>query len=471
VGDRIALPAAPRLCAAELAAEMAGLFAFGLVQDQRVAAVADPHLAVHIDGATRFTMHELLCELRNLSWFDARIAFPQADPAANGPAEAGNRRYLRWNSDRQLTLCSLLRGGIARRGGGPLRSVFWDSDHATGMAQDPTPGWPPETAPMSDWLGWCARKTGAGLRLPGPSLPRQTKDTSLGERAEALHWTPAARPFHNAALVTLARGTAMADGLPQEGVWTGARLMSLMAEAEALAQRYALYQTGHPHRMPRPAVMAARMTVWLGREERPDAGQGALYREAAEELATAAPNLLEWVSRANRVRRGAQRFAPCLFLPLAAPHRLHLNPSDIAPHAIVAGALATLIKAVFDTSRRTQLQMVGTKGSALALEDQIDRLAADVAVLRAVSGGYYAAESHQELRLGQSIALQLLRQRLEADNRSARLSLRDFDGRSLQVLAHPRISGRGHAELWCNGDLIAWPQEAGHPAGHLTAVV
>ncbi len=472
--DRIALPEVPRMSASELAADMAEVFALGLVQDLRANALTDPHRVAQIDDRTRFTMHELLCELRNLSWFDSRVARVKTGPAdlssPAGSGDADHRRAIRRNGDGQLTLECLLRGGIALRGGGPVMSAFWDSDHAVRAPVDPKEDCPGEDAPMSVWLGWCARQSQAGLRLPGTDAPASRRG-SLGDRADALHGTPAARPFHNAALVALARGTEIDEGLQAAGGWTGARLFALMAEAEVLARRFAQMNAGRPNRMPRPAVTAARMTVWLAQEERQFGFQSVPYREAADELATNAPGLLHWVTRANQARRGAQRFEQSLFLPLSRPESQHLTPSDLAAHAIVAGALATLIKAVFDTSRRAQLQMVGKDGPAFAVEDQIDRLAANVALMRCVSGGYFPAENHQDLRLGQAIALQFLRQRLTGDNRSAALCFRDFDGRNLQILAHPRHFGRGHAELRCDGAPIAWPQEADHPAAHLTQVV
>ncbi|SNS14802.1 hypothetical protein [Antarctobacter heliothermus] len=52
VRDRIAVPEAPSLSPPELAADMAELFALGLVQDLRAEALLDPHCAVRIDGAT-----------------------------------------------------------------------------------------------------------------------------------------------------------------------------------------------------------------------------------------------------------------------------------------------------------------------------------------------------------------------------------------------------------------------------------
>lgn len=472
--DRIALPEVPRMTASELAADMAEVFALGLVQDMRTNALTNPHQVVRIDNRTRFTMHELLCELRTLSWFDALVPRALTDPAPQGSlagsGDADHRRATRRNGDGQLTLQTLLRGGVALRCGGPVLSAFWDCDHVVRPAIDPAEDCPGEEAPMSAWLGWCARQSQAGLHLPGADAP-VSRQGNLGDRAAALHGTPAARPFHNAALAALARGSEIDPGLQPAGRWTGPRLLALMAEAETLARRFAKVNAGRPNRLPRPAVTAAQMTVWLAQDERHAVTQGALYKEAADELASCAPGLLSWVSRANQVRRGEQRFEQSLFLPLSRPECQHRNPSDLAAHVIVAGALATLIKAVFDTSRRAHLKMIGQTDPALALADQIDRLAANIALMRCVSGGYFPAENHQDLRLGEAIALQLLRQRLTDDNRSAALSFRDFDGRSLQILAHPRHFGRGHAELHCDGAPVTWPQEASHPAAHLTQVV
>lgn len=472
VRDRISLPMSPRLCAAELAADMAELFALGLLQDQRPEALLDPHCTIRVDGMTRFTMHELLCELRTLSWFDGRAPRPGTDAADSSPAgqgEAGHRRALRLNGDGQLTLRSLLHGGVALRNGGPVISAFWKNDIEVYAGHGPAGDAPSEAASMSEWLDWCGRHSRAGLQLPG-GHPRVPQRVTLGARAEALHRSAPSRPFHNAALAALARGAGLDGGLPGDGAWTGPRLLALMAEAETLALRFARLQVARPDRLPRPAVTAARMTDWLRRDDGRQAPHGANYGEAIEELASAAPNLLSWVSRANRALRGPQRCDGGLFLPMAGPARQHLNPSDLAAHVIVAGALATLIKAVFDTSRQAQVRAVEDRGPALALEDQIDRMAANVSVLRCVAGGYFPSENVQDLRLGQAIALHLLRDRMERDNRSAALSFRDFDGQSVQILSHPRPLGRGHAELRRDGAPADWPQAAGHPAAHLTAV-
>ena len=459
---------------------MAEIFAISLLRKRSLAELNDPHCGVWIDGSTRFTLHELLCELRSLSWFDARFDARQKAAGRGSQAAASRtglcpggpqgRRALRWNKDGQLTLRTLFRAGVALRDQRPELSTFWRTDH--GLAE-PGPGLntPGPEAPMSAWVDWCAAQSGAGLRLPG--LPvRLMPVGGLEEMSACLHALPPGRPFHNAALAALSRNATWDKGLPDnDDLWRGTRLMALMAEAEARVATSLIRQAGHPERLARPAVTAARMTVWLAHEEHSEATEGMAYRAAAEELRDAAPNLVDWVSLANETMRGTRRFQTNLFLPLASPDQQRFPPSDCALHVGVAGALATLLKAVFDTSRGAQVQMVGTCGPELALAREADRMASNVALARVATGGYFPCENHQHLRLGQGIALQLLRETLQADNRSAELSFADFDGRQIQVQANPRLCGHGLAELRADGETIAWPQEAAPPAAHLTAVV
>ena len=71
------VPEAPHLCVSELAADMAEIFALSLLRKRGLADLDDPHCAVWIDSATHFTLHELLCDLRSLAWFDQTRSLPE----------------------------------------------------------------------------------------------------------------------------------------------------------------------------------------------------------------------------------------------------------------------------------------------------------------------------------------------------------------------------------------------------------
>jgi hypothetical protein len=443
--------------AAELAAEMADLFAMGLLAEAPVAGLRDPHHAVWVDGATRFTLHELLCELRSLPWNDAATARRPCNAAA------AERRAQRWNRDGQLTLRTLFRASVALPDGGARLSALFRSDRCMAEPQG-AEAQPERGAGMSDWLDWAARQSGAGLHLPGfPALVPDLE--TLGDLAAHVRQMPPARPFHNAALAALARGTPFDPGLA--GLWGGPQLLALMAEAEIRVRRLLSRLALRGGRLTRPAVSAARMTVQLAREERSAAADGAVLRAAAEELTAAAPTLLHWVSRANARARGPQRFARALFLPLGGDGGV--QAADLVAHVAVAGALGTLLKAAFDTSRLRRMDLGGGAGTGIALETETDLLCANIALARLVTGGHYPAENARDLRLGQGVALQVLREALEEEGRSAELGFCDLDGRKVVLRAHPRIRGRGQAELRLDGQPAPWPEE--RRASHLTAVV
>jgi len=459
----------------ELAGNMALLFAMSLLRAKRPTDLEDPHSQIWINERTGFTLHELLCELRNLSWFEARAlpSFdlpPVAHDVANGDAKS-KRRQASWNDDGQLTLRTIFRGGLGFSENAPRLSPIFQLD--TEVSE--TGGYMPplsETSDMSSWLSWCAAHSGASLRPQCDQV--QPEIQSLGHLSEYIHQAMPSRLFHNAALDALARGAEVDHGLcpdyPASHSWNGPRILNLMAKAEQQAQRLStdnmMRNRRHYHR---PPVTAARMSVHLACQDM-SSDKNDTFRQAADELADAAPNLLHWYTQAQDVMRGPQTIEPALFLPLSGTGNAPLHPSDFTSTVMIAGALGTLIKAVFETSPEA-LRPVRDQGPDRHLEADIDQLVANISLARLVAGGHFPAENYQDLRLGQTIALHLLRDTLGQENRSTQLSFRDFDGRRLTLKAHPRSFGRGHVELLEDGRTIDWPHDKSMPRPNLTAIV
>ncbi len=474
--DALPRPPAPEFSAPELAAEMAELFAMALLRDTGFAALSNPHATVRVDAGAEFTLHEVLCDLRNLSWNDPRALLSSASRVVAysraSQGESDHRRAIRWNGDGQLTLQSLFRNGVATVSGPARVSGFLAEDHAVATPSGPVPG-PGEDAQMSDWVCWCAAQSGAGLRIPSQT-PAAALPATPADLARRLARTPIARPFHNAALRAMSSGTRFDNGLQgAHGAsgWTASRLFALLAEAETLAHRVAFVRGADADRLSRPAVTAARMSVHLAREERAASRDGAAMRGAAEELAATSPELLGWMGRANTKMRDASRLSENLFLPLLQHDDTPPHPADFASLVSVAGALATILKAVFDTEDHGPLRLEGERHSDPDLARDADLMVSNAAMVRSVLSTHYPGENHQDMRIGERIALNLIRHRLQTDNRSAALGFTDFDGRAVSIVAHPRSFGRGHAELYRDGALVAWPQDEERPAAHLTAVV
>ncbi|EPX79631.1 hypothetical protein [Salipiger mucosus] len=475
----LSLPAPPDPGPAELAAEMAELYALSLVRDVPFAAMSDPHHAIWVDGATRFTLHELLCELRSLSWFDgptpptgAAVPVSASRSRAGTGGEAGHRRALRLNGDGQLTLRSLFRGPLAH--GCPENTV--SRLHAI-RCDDPeacVPPRPSEDAPMSHWVEHLRAGTGAALTLPG--LPGQGAPALATPLALMAHLRGAhpSRAHFAAALACLARGTPFDPGLDRIGgpaPMTAQQLLALMARTADRAAACALSQVGRRDRISRPDVHAARFTVLQAHRPKLMAGRGETPLEAAfEDLARGAPNLLHWIARRNAADGRSGRFDEVLLLPASgtgapAPHR-----NDAATQVAIAGALSTVLKALFDTARPAGPRPLHLAAGALDIAAEADRLAADIALARAASGGWFQAENHQDLRLGEALALQTLRAWIETTGDTLSLDFTDFDGRAVALSAQARATGHSHATLRIDGRLAPWPLEASRNGAHLEVV-
>ncbi|APX25658.1 MAG: bromoperoxidase [Rhodobacteraceae bacterium] len=466
------LPPAPRMGPEELAAELAELYALSLVRDLPFPVMGDPHCEIWIEAGTRFTLHELLCELRSLSWFDApALPLPAGSfSATRGSAEAEHRRGLRRNHDGQLTLRTLFRGVVARSGGPqPRLSAFHDADaHA---ANDPEPcAAPPADAPMSQWLDWVQRCSGAALVPPGQEAafrPGLATPRDLVARVRESH---PCRIYYNATLRLLARGAPLDPGLRAAGAaetLSAQAILSLMAETAELGFSAAMRMQGRADRLSRPGVSAARLTALVSGDAK--GADDAAHRAAAEELSARAPQLLHWVDRLNRVQGRETRTGPVLLLPamkeVASAHR-----ADCAAQAVIAGALSTLLKALFDSRPHRRLRMVGAGCSGVDVAAEADRLAADIALARSVAGGWFQAENHRDLRLGEALACQVLRHRLERHGGALALGFTDFDGSEVSLSTHAANAGRVSASFRRDGRLAPWPMEALRGSGHLAVV-
>ncbi|MCC1493816.1 hypothetical protein [Cognatishimia sp. F0-27] len=467
--ERVPMPPPGLLAHApqELAADMATLFVMGLVRDLPLSALADPHAEIVLDHGVRFTLSELLCELRSLPWFDAETPeedWRQLDDAAHA------RRRAALDPTGQLTLASLFRCGVSQSCSGKASGLL-AADRKIGTPEGPCDA-PAETAPLSDFVLWAGRHAGAGLGLPGLT-PQQPAARSLHALADQIEATPIGRVYYNAAFDALARGVRFDSGMPVGGAsWSAGRLFALMAEAEKRARAMSLTLAADRDRLSRPAVTAARLSVTLSREDVDDPVDARALAAAAGLLERFAPRLMHWMTCAHRNPRRPLSMSHALFLPLLGPNEHPPHPADLAPAVLTAGALATVMKAVFNTTTRHVACAAMHRAHDGSLGAELDLLASQCGLARAVKATHYPAENHRELRLGQAIALGLLRDRLEADNRAAALHLRDFDGATLRLRATQRRFGRAHVSLTRDGVSVPFcPEMGGRASPVLTAVV
>lgn len=439
----------------QLAAEMAQLFALSLIQDLPSEQLTDPHAVLATFNGDDVTLHALLCELRNLRWFDSDILVSPSAQAVFSPARLGEndrRRSINWNSDGQLTLRTLIRGPVARRRSKPAEASLWDQ---TAPPADPERACPDAEASLDSWSTWLSEARGVS------SLSKDSSATTPRLAAQRIGASPAGLPVYRAALSALHAGQSLTPGLRG---WGAGRLLSLLTNLDSLAEQRARSQSQESEQGMRPVVTAARLSLRLAREDRatvPD-----LLSQCAQELAYAAPRLLNWMDAANRELREDMRFSRNLFLPLCPPDRPCTHPADLSSHVLVAGAMATAAKALLDTS---PVQDASAQERPKLLASELDGICAEVCMARCVSATHFPSENFTDLRTGEAMALLRIKDILEAQNAPTTLTLTDFDGARLEILCHAHSGRRGHAVLRRDGSPVIWPSFGERPS-HLTAV-
>jgi hypothetical protein len=105
-------------------------------------------------------------------------------------------------------------------------------------------------------------------------------------------------------------------------------------------------------------------------------------------------------------------------LPQAYPEGAPLHPSYPAGHACIAGACATVLKAIYNeaapipapvTASSDGLTLTPYNGAAVQVGGELDKLAANIAHGRDTAGVHYRSDGRQGLLLGEQVATEILR--------------------------------------------------------------
>jgi membrane-associated phospholipid phosphatase len=236
--------------------------------------------------------------------------------------------------------------------------------------------------------------------------------------------------FLVAALILLSFGSAALDDTnpyktsPNQGgfaTFGGPHILDLVAHAANLALKAAWYQKWSVHRRLRPEAFGGNV-------------HNHIRRAASYPIH---PKLLD-----SRARQEVfDRYGTCL-LPMAYPEGSPTHPAYPAGHAIIAGACATVLKAFFNESfpipgpvQATDdgLHLVPYSGT-LTVGNEINKLAANVALGRDIAGVHWRSDAIEGIHLGEKVGLSLFRDYKRAFNEEfGGFSLTKFDGTIITV--------------------------------------
>jgi hypothetical protein len=132
-------------------------------------------------------------------------------------------------------------------------------------------------------------------------------------------------------------------------------------------------------------------------------------------------------------------------LPQAFPEGSPVHPAYGSGHAAVAGACVTVLKAWFDESwvlpdpvipnaAGTELMpYTGPDADRLTVGGELDKVAANIAIGRNMAGVHWRTDYSESIRLGEAVAIGVLRDQVRVGHEDASFGLTRFDGNRMTI--------------------------------------
>jgi hypothetical protein len=349
-------------------------------------------------------------------------------------------------SNGKVTPQTLFRGFTAGDTVGPYLSQFMlrPVPYGAQAVEQKLFSYAPATDYMTDYASWLAVLNG---NAPSHSNTYSTRTLLRNPRdlAAWVHVDVLYQAYFNAANIlmmppnaadTISGGGLGAPASPTNpylssktqggfGTFGAPFFASMVPEAATRALKAVWFEKWYVHRRLRPEQFGGRIHNHLSK--------AANYPIHADVLSSAV---------LDRVK---QQFGTWL-LPMAFPEGCPIHPSYGAGHATVAGACVTMLKAMFDESTpianpvvsssdgQTLVPYTGADASELTVGGELNKLAANVAIGRNMAGVHYRSDYAASLRLGEQVAIHLLRDHRHTFAEDfAGFQFTSFDGQKISV--------------------------------------
>ncbi|HEX5832425.1 MAG TPA: vanadium-dependent haloperoxidase [Pyrinomonadaceae bacterium] len=340
-----------------------------------------------------------------------------------------------------VTPATLFRGRTPGDLQGPLLSQFFYQDCKFGAnkIEQKITTTVPGVNYMTDFATWLAVQRGASqpadILDPVPRYMRNGRDIGQWVHIDVLF-----QGYFHAFLVLAGAGAPFDDGNPYNGnpsqigfgTFGGPHIATLLCEVSTRALKAVWYQKWFVHRRLRPEVHAARVHRTLF--------AGAGYPVHSETLNS--------FNDANRL--GGFMPPGNALLPMAFPEGSPTHPAYGAGHATVAGACVTILKAWFKEATRlvdigldpvqpsddglSLVPYTGSDAGDLTVGGELNKIASNVANGRNIAGVHWRSDANESLKLGEQIAIGILRDQRECYNEVFNgFSLTKFDGTTVTV--------------------------------------
>lgn len=286
---------------------------------------------------------------------------------------------------------------------------------------------------LTDFDSWLAVQRGFDVPRLQPNQENRRYLRTPRDLANYVHFDALYEAYLNAALILLGLGAPVDNGNPyvhsatQEGFGTygGPHLLSLVTEVATRALKAQWFQKWFVHRRLRPEAFGGRIHAHLtGLRD-----YGMIDSEVLDSTAL------------KQINEKTGTF----LLPQAFPEGSPLHPAYGSGHATVAGACVTVLKAWFDESwvlpdpvvpnadGIALLPYTGPDADRLTVGGELDKVAANIAIGRNMAGVHWRTDYSEAIRLGEAVAIGVLRDQVRAGHESASFGLTRFDGRRMTI--------------------------------------
>lgn len=395
-----------------------------------------------------FASREQAAEISENYWMALLRDVPYSEYATNPLANAAAADLTLYGSDFKgpktiglVTTRNLFRGLTPGENNGPYISQFFYQPCMFGanrLEQKIQTAFPNFNY-MTDFDVWLAVQRGISQAPPTyDPIPRYIR--SGRDMGQWVHVDILFQAYFQAFLILAGAGAPVDDGNPyasnptQNGFATfgGPHLATVLCEVATRALNGVWFQKWFVHRRLRPEVHGARIDRTLY--------HGAGYPVHHEILNSLSTNS----------RLGGFMSSGNALLPMAFPEGSPTHPAYGAGHATVAGACVTILKAWFRESTRLLdiglapleptadglglIPYSGDDADQLTVGTELNKIASNVALGRNTAGVHWRSDGTESLKLGEQIAINLLREQRACYNEVfAGFSLTKFDGNTVTV--------------------------------------
>lgn len=483
----VAMPPAPKLNSAELAAEMAEDYAAALLRDTSFKDLLNENHPIALPHGTVVTVGEIVNSLKSMPWFNQNESLPDLNDYEKA------RRSARLENG-ELTLKSFLRGSSPGCQDGPYISQFMyvskvgiqgtvSAEKNKDDLNDGTISYGAQRISQKVGTHEMYRDYMQNLDLwkrvqKGKSVEKEFSAANLfkgnperymtlpRDLAAYVHVDQLYQAYLNACLIMLSSDLDLDRDLPDNSntrkgfaSFGGPHILSLVTEVATRALKAVRRQKFNYHCRARPEFIAGLINNVNDLD-------GILSDQALldiNELKDAVPaDLLSWIKELNTRAIGGH--GADYLLPMAFPEGSPMHPSYGAGHATVAGACVTILKAFFEMydefGEKLKLSAAfepNTNGSELVkTEDQLtligelNKLAANISIGRDIAGVHYYSDYYESLRMGEKIAVGILQEQMITYEEPIAMTFETFDGDKVKLQYSPPTEGF-EAQDYVNG--------------------